>query len=89
MMEFIKGLASGDNGAVAQVLFIVGVFNASMTGLSVIIGSFKDKTESKIDDKIYSVLHSVLHYASVVVDFLSANKAHAPKGEAAPEAEKK
>jgi len=78
-MEFLKGLVSGESGALAQILVIIGIVNGSMAGLSLIIASFKDKTETKIDNQVYSVLTSILHYASVVVDFLSANTKHVSK----------
>lgn len=76
MLDFIKGLFSGESGMPAQIAAIVLAVNVGLSGLKSALDMIKDKTSNTIDNKVADVLGKVVGVFSWLVDLLSANKEH-------------
>lgn len=76
MLDFIKGLFSGESGLALQVVSIIVAVNIALTGLKAAVDSIKDQTENSIDNTISNVLSKVLGVLGWIVDVVSANKEH-------------
>lgn len=75
-MEWIKSLLSGDSGVVAQVISILVIVNAVLSGLKVILDGIKDHTAANWDNKAADVLGFVLGWASKLIDLIQGNLKH-------------
>lgn len=79
MVEWIKNLLSGEAGVVAQVITILVIVNACLSGLKVALDAIKDHTEATWDNKVADVLATVLKYATKLIDLVQGNLQHKPK----------
>lgn len=75
-MDWIKSLISGEAGNAAQVISIIVIANGVLSGIRVALDAVKDKTDSKIDNKIAKYLGIGLGYSSKLIDFLQGNVSH-------------
>lgn len=69
MLEFLKGLFSGDNGVVVQIISIVGAVNSLLSAVGHVLDVVKAKSASEFVQKIVG-------YIQAALDFLQGNKAH-------------
>lgn len=76
VLDFLKGILSGENGVAAQIVSIFIAVNMGLTGVKSALDYMKDKTKSDVDNKISDVLGKVLGAASWVIDLIQGNKEH-------------
>lgn len=76
MVDFIKGLLSGDAGISAQVVGWLVLTNAVLSGIRGVLDAIKDRTAATWDNKASDVLCSILGWGSKVVDFIQGNVKH-------------
>lgn len=76
MLDFIKGLLSGQSGQVAQIVSILVLCNGVLGGVKLGLDAIKDKTASTVDNTIASVLGKGLGVLSWCIDFVQGNLAH-------------
>lgn len=76
ILNFIKGLFTGESGMAAQILSIMIAVNVGLTGVKSALDSIKDKTSNTVDNAIADFLGKVVGVLGWVVDAFSANKEH-------------
>lgn len=76
MLEFLKGLLSGNQGTILQVVSIGLLVNGVLSGVKVSLDAIKDKTANVVDNKIADALGSMLSVVSKILDFLQGNVKH-------------
>jgi hypothetical protein len=75
MLQMAKDFISNNQSA-AMVIAMVIAFNMILSGSKSLLAVFKDKTESKVDDKVYAVLDRVLAISMKLLDFIGYNPKH-------------
>jgi len=60
----------------AKILLAAGMLNIGLSGSGKILDLIKDKTASKVDNKIAKLLHKVSSWLGKIIDWLGANRAH-------------
>lgn len=76
MLEFIKGLLTGENGTAAQVVSIVAAINVLLGSVAAFLDIIKDKTATQVDNKIAGYLHQGISLIQKGIDFIQGNRAH-------------
>ncbi len=59
-----------------KILTMAMMLNVVMAAGGKMLDLIKDKTSSKVDNKIAALLHKISSWASKIVDWLSANRQH-------------
>lgn len=65
-----------NGGFVGTVVVVAMVFNFVLSGISKAMEAIKDKTESKIDDRIWAFTNKAAQIVQKIVDWASANRQH-------------
>ncbi len=65
-----------NGGLVGSVIVVAMFFNFFLSGLSKALEVIKDKTENKVDDKIYLYVNKAAQIIQKIVDWASANRSH-------------
>jgi len=78
MLDWIMKVLSTQEHPIAVAVAAVYGVNALLTGLKILLDRIKDKTESKLDDNVDSVVTKILGWTSKVIGFLTANQTVLP-----------
>ncbi len=65
-----------NGGLVGSVIVVAMFLNFFLSGLSKALEVIKDKTENKVDDKIYLYVNKAAQIIQKIVDWASANRSH-------------
>ena len=65
-----------NGGFVGTVIVVAMFFNFFLSGLSKGLEVIKDKTENKVDDKIWLYVNKAAQVVQKIVDWASANRSH-------------
>lgn len=65
-----------NGGLVGSVIVVAMFLNFFLSGLSKGLEVIKDKTENKVDDKIYVYVNKAAQVLQKIVDWASANRSH-------------
>lgn len=65
-----------NGGLVGSVIVVAMFLNFFLSGLSKGLEVIKDKTENKVDDKIYFYVNKAAQVLQKIVDWASANRSH-------------